>query len=103
PSTAKTQIARRNITFPSAARATDSTVAVLARPPSQPEIQKTNQTPALNPHSPTAPPTQTPPAVSSLEAFRTPASMHALAPVTGRHPKTLNEAGRSDLGAPGLG
>jgi hypothetical protein len=43
PSTAKTQIARRNITLPSAARATDSTVAVLARPPSQPEIQKTNQ------------------------------------------------------------
>ena len=69
PSTAKTQTARRNITFPSAARATDSTVAVLARPPSQPEIQKTTQTRALNPHSPTAPPTQTPPAVSSLEAF----------------------------------
>ena len=36
PSTAKTQIARGNIIFPSAARATDSTVAVLARPPSNP-------------------------------------------------------------------
>src|SRR5204862_3398688 len=87
-------IARRNITFPSAARATDSTVALLARPPSQPEIEKSNQTRALNPHSPTAPPTQTPPAVSSLEAFRTPASVHALAPVTGRRPKTLNDSGR---------
>src|SRR3984893_9431143 len=64
-------------------------------PPSQPEIQKTNQTRALNPHSPTAPPTQTPPAVSSLEAFRTPASVHALAPVTGRRPKTLNDSGPS--------
>jgi len=42
-------------------------------------------------HSPTAPPTQTPPAVSSLEAFRTPASVHVLAPVTGRRPKTLND------------
>src|SRR5438132_3415215 len=49
-------------------------------PPSQPEIEKSNQTRALNPHSPTAPPTQAPPAVSSLEAFRTPASVHALAP-----------------------
>src|SRR6478672_8833153 len=52
-----------------------------------------NQTRALNPHSPTAPPTQTPPAVSSLEAFRTPASVHVLAPVTGRRPKTLTETG----------
>src|SRR5207244_11943453 len=91
PSAAKTQIARRNIAFPSAARATDSTVAVLARPPSQHEIEKSNQTRALNPHSPIAPPTQTPPAVSSLEAFRTPASVHALAPVIGRRPNTLNE------------
>src|SRR5206468_1531883 len=79
----------------SAARATDSTVAVLARPPSQHEIEKSNQTRALNPHSPIAPPTQTPPAVSSLEAFRTPASVHALAPVIGRRPKTLNDCGRS--------
>src|SRR4029077_3748997 len=85
------QIARRNITFPSAARATDSTVAMLARPPSQPEIEKSNQTRALNPHSPTAPSTHTPPAVSSLEAFRTPASVHVLAPVTGRRPKKLKK------------
>jgi len=36
-----------------------------------------------------------PPAVSSLEAFRTPASVQPLAPVSGRHPKTLNDSGRS--------
>src|SRR5438034_10794309 len=35
------------------------------------------------------------PALSSLEGFQTPASVHALAPVTGRRPKTLNESGRS--------
>jgi hypothetical protein len=34
-------------------------------------------------------------AVSSLEAFRTPASVHALAPVPDGHPKTLNDAGHS--------
>ena len=35
------------------------------------------------------------PAVSSLEAFRTPASVHPLAPAPGRRPKTLNDSGRS--------
>ena len=35
------------------------------------------------------------PAVSSLEAFRTPASVHPRAPESGRHPKTLNENRRS--------
>jgi hypothetical protein len=33
-------------------------------------------------------------AVSPLEAFRTPASVHPLAPAPRRHPKTLNESGR---------
>ena len=31
---------------------------------------------------------------ASLEAFRTPASVHPLAPAPGRHPKTLNVSGR---------
>ena len=31
--------------------------------------------------------------LSSLEAFRTPAAVHPLAPAPGRHPKTLNETG----------
>src|SRR6516225_6206888 len=34
---------------------------------------------ALNPHRPTLPPAHTPPAVSSFEAFRTPASVQPLA------------------------
>src|SRR6516165_10995342 len=37
---------------------------------------------ALNPHRPTLPPAHTPPTVSSFEAFRTPASVHPLAPVS---------------------
>jgi hypothetical protein len=49
---------------------------------------------ALNPHRPTLPPAQTSPAVSSFEAFRTPASVQPLAPLTGRHPKTLNVSGQ---------
>jgi hypothetical protein len=48
---------------------------------------------ALNPHRPTPPPAHTPPAVSSFEAFRTPASELAPRAVTGRRPKTLNGRG----------
>src|SRR6516162_8937814 len=44
----------------------------------------------LNLHRPTPLPAQTPPAVSSPEAFRTPASEHLVTPLTGRRPKTLN-------------
>src|SRR5207245_7698057 len=47
------------------------------------------------PHRSTPASVRTPPAVSSLEAFRTPASVHPLCPVTGRRPKTLNDSGRS--------
>ena len=36
---------------------------------------------------------RTPPAVSSLEAFRTPAFVQPLTPVAGRRPKTLNDSG----------
>jgi len=75
-----TQVARRDITLPPAPGATDTTVAALARPLSQSGIEQSNQTRALNPHSPTAPLAQTPAAVSSLEAFRTPASVHPSRP-----------------------
>jgi hypothetical protein len=95
PSTTKTQITGRDIALPFAPGVTNTTVAVLARPPSQSDINKSNHTRAPNPHSPTAPPAQTPPAVSSLEAFRTPASVHPLTPERGRRPKTLNDTGRS--------
>jgi hypothetical protein len=37
--------------------------------------------------------------MSSLEGFRTPASVHPLAPAPGRHPKTLNELPRSGVRA----
>src|SRR6516225_2517631 len=61
PSTSKTQITRGYITLPSPPAATDTTIAALARPPSLSEIGKSNQTRALNPHSPTPPLAQTPP------------------------------------------
>jgi hypothetical protein len=43
-----------------------------------------------NPHRLT-PPRDNSPAVSSPEAFRTPASLRSLTPVSGRRPKTLNK------------
>ena len=46
----------------------------------------------LNLHRPTPLPAQTPPAVSSPEAFRTPASEHLVTSLTGRRPKTLNNS-----------
>src|SRR5947208_8375492 len=56
---------------------------------------KSDQAPTPNPHRSTPASVRTPPAVSSLEAFRTPASVHPLAPVPGRRPKTLNDSGHS--------
>ena len=53
-----------------------TTVATLAQPPFPFQSDKSNQTPALNLHRLAPPPVRTPPAVSSLEAFRTPASVH---------------------------
>src|SRR5215467_12018127 len=43
------------------------------------ESRQVAQNLALNPHRPTLPPAHTPPAVSSFEAFRTPASVQPLA------------------------
>src|ERR1700755_194230 len=48
---------------------------------------------ALNPHRPTLPPAHTPPAVSSFEAFRTPASVRPLAPLPGRAQEPLKVKG----------
>ena len=89
-STTKTQITQHGITVPVAPTVLKTTVAALAQPSLPIESQKSDQTPALNLHSLTPPPVRTPPAVSSLEAFRTPASVPPLAPAPGRHPKTLN-------------
>ena len=93
PSTAKAQTTQCDITVSVAPAVLKPTVAALAQPPFPLESEKSDQTPALNLHSLTPPPVRTPSAVSSLEAFRTPASVHPLAPAPGRHPKTLNEAG----------
>ena len=66
----------------------------LALPSFPIESQKSDQTPAPNPHSLTPAAGANSPAVSSLEAFRTPASVPPLAPAPGSHPKTLNDCGR---------
>src|SRR6201987_4049452 len=86
----KTQITQHSITVPVAPTVLKTTVAALAQPSLPIESQKSDQTPPLNLHSLTPPPVRTPAAVSSLEAFLTPASVPPLAPAPGRHPKTLN-------------
>src|SRR5207244_2989604 len=73
--------------------ATKTNAAVIAQPSSLFETGRSGHTPA-NPHRLRPLPAQTPPAVSSLEAFRTPASEYLITPVTGRRPKTLNSSGR---------
>jgi hypothetical protein len=95
PSSAKAQIVHCAITVSVVPAVLKTTVATLAQLPFQFQNKKTDQTPALNLHRLTPPPVRTPPAVSSLEAFRTPASVHPLAPASGRHPKTLNDLRRS--------
>ena len=93
PSTAKTQIAHYNTTVPIRHTATKTNAAVITQPSSLFETERSRHTPALNPHRPTPLPAQTPPAVSSLEAFRTPASENLITSVNGRRPKTLNRNG----------
>jgi hypothetical protein len=95
PSTAKTHIAHYKTTVPILHTATKPNAAVITQPSSLFETERSGHTLALNPHRPTSLPVRTPPAVSSLEAFRTPASVHPLVPVPGRRPKTLNDSGRS--------
>ena len=90
----KTQITHYKTTVPILHTATKTNTAVMTQPSSLFETARSRHTPALNPHRPTPASVRTPPAVSSLEAFRTPASLHPLAPVTGRRPKTLNKSGR---------
>jgi len=80
PSTRKTQIARRDITLPPPPRATDTTRAALAPPPSQSGIEESNEAPALNPRSLTAPLAQNSRRGFLLQAFGTPASVHPVTP-----------------------
>src|SRR6202030_4000827 len=92
-STAKTQIAHYNTTVPTLHTATRTNAAVITQPSSLFETERSGHIPALNPHRPTPLPARTPPAVSSLEAFRTPASENLITSVNGRRPKTLNNGG----------
>ena len=69
------------------------------RPPGRSTVvlsgtHKSDQAAATNSHRPTPASVRTPPAVSSLEGYRTPASVHPHASVSGRHPITLNDSGR---------
>jgi len=89
------KITQCDITVSVAPAVAKTTVAALTQPPFPFQSENSDQTPALNLHSLTPPPVRTPPAVSSLEAFRAPASVHPLAPAPGRHPKTLNDSGHS--------
>src|SRR6201993_4422544 len=91
-SVAKTQILRHAGTEPTRRWPTKINRPRYPFKPAVPsESGQVAQNLALNPHRPTLPPAQTSPAVSSFEAFRTPASVRPLAPLTGRHPKTLND------------
>jgi hypothetical protein len=90
PATAKTQIALDKATVPIRYTAIKANAAVITQPSSPFETESPGHPPALNPHRLTLLPAQTPPAVSSFEAFPTPASVRSLTPVSGRRPKTLN-------------
>jgi hypothetical protein len=78
-------------------RGDQTTVALFAQPsfPARTRNIKANAG-AKSPSSDTTAGANSP-AVSSLEAFRTPASVHARAPMTGRRPKTLNDSRPSPL------
>ena len=95
PSADKTWSAEYPITAPIPSRAAKTSARLVAQPSSC--RQPTNQIRQRRqmPHRPTPASVRTPPAVSSLEAFRTPASVHSLASTSGRRPKTLNDCGPS--------
>src|SRR5215469_9477849 len=79
-SAAKTQILQHAGTGPHGTHANQNHRPRYPFKPAVPsESGQVAQNLALNPHRPTLPPAHTPPAVSSFEAFRTPASMQPLA------------------------
>jgi hypothetical protein len=92
PAAGKTWSIEDQITGPIASRAAKTSAPPVTRPSScsgpANQIQQRRQVP----HRSTPASVRTPPAVSSLEAFRTPAAVHPLTPVTGRRPKSLNSS-----------
>jgi len=93
PSADKTWSTQYPIAAPIPSRAAKTGAPLLAQPSSCPEPTNQIKQRRQIPHRPTPASLRTPPAVSSLEAFRTPASVHSLASVSGSRPKTLNESG----------
>jgi hypothetical protein len=78
------------ISVPIASRAAKTSVPLLTQPSSLFATDESDQAPAPNPHRSTPPPSRAPPRFPPSRLFRTPAAVHPLAPVPGRHPKTLN-------------
>jgi hypothetical protein len=76
---AKTQILKHAGTGPTARAKQNHRPRYPFKPAVPSESGQVAQNLALNPHRPTLPPAHTPPAVSSFEAFRTPASVQPLA------------------------
>src|SRR5262249_42291587 len=93
PLTLKTQIAYPATAVPVPLTPTTTNAALIPQPHSLSETGKSDQTLASNAHRLTPPPAQTPPALSSLEAFRTPAAVHVITARACRRPKTLNKTG----------
>src|SRR5262249_25440407 len=94
PSAGKTCSIEYHITRPVAPRAAKASAPLVNQPSSCPDPTNQIKQRRQIPHRSTSASVRTPPAVSSLEAFRTPASVQPLCPMTGRHPKTLNACGR---------
>src|SRR5207237_6935628 len=92
PSAGKTRSIKCQITAPIASTAAKTGAQLLTQPSSCPEPTNQIKQRRQIPHRSAPASVRTPPAVSSLEAFRTPASVHPLTPVTGRRPKTLNDS-----------
>ena len=95
PSAGKTCSIEYHITRPVAPRAAKASAPLVNQPSSCPDPTNQIKQRRQIPHRSTSASVRTPPAVSCLEAFRTPASVQPLCPMTGRHPKTLNGSGRS--------
>src|SRR6516162_10880634 len=91
PAADQTWSTKYHITAPVPSRAAKTSARLVAQPSSCPEPANQIKQRRQIPHRPALASVRTLPAVSSLEAFRTPASVHLLAPGSGRHLKTLND------------
>jgi hypothetical protein len=95
PSVGKTWSTEDQITAPIASRAAQTSTPLVTQPSPCPQLTIQIKQRRQIRHRSTPAPVRTPSAVSSLEAFRTPASVRLLTPASGRRPKTLNDSRRS--------